>query len=383
MQDNKIKELYNNIKNNTGNYEKYRKNNIAKKFLIFVIIAFILYLIIGLPLINKDNMYISYITAGIVVVGLIVFVIHKLSSEIKNISNITNKEKLGAKSLMENMKDLNDKSNLDKFAQEMMPISEELKELNKKVIEKENKNPFKAEYINNVLNPIIKEVFENSQYNPNEGLDHEIYVDGFEDRINEYMTNKSHRGMYNSENKIITKLDNKLELVMAEINSINYVAGEERTKPFLYGMAGYIKLPKKFDVSIKLKKHINYLLGQKTIVIPAFGADASQIKITEKDYFKTNIEILDKLYDIEVDSKEKASEILNNGFLIELSKIVQKYNIEFRFSIKDDMLYVWYGIDNKIFIPKKISEIEVEKIYKQFMNIKNISEEISNLILNE
>ena len=43
----------------------------------------------------------------------------------------------------------------------------------------------------------------------------------------------------------------------------------ERGRPLLSGMAGYIKLPKNYNISIKLKKHVKYLLGEKTIVLPS------------------------------------------------------------------------------------------------------------------
>jgi len=386
MQEEKIKKLYNEIKANMDNYEKYRKKNIAKRFLLAILVVLIFYLIVGLPLINRDNLYISYITAGIVCVGLIVFVINKLLEGVKVLGNITKNTQLNIKDITDNIEDLGEADKIDKFAETMKPLNEEIKNQKKQMDEK--KDPFVDEYRNKVLNPIIQSVFDECEYKPYNGLEHDIYASGFEDKINEYVTSVSYRGFYESENRVNAKLNNKLDIVVAEIFSSNYNVGEERVRPLLSGMAGYIKLPKNYNVSIKLKKHVKYLLGEKTIVLPSvlsFDTNSSQIQAIQKDYFKTNVGILDKLYDIEVDDKEKASEILNNDFLIKSSKIVEKYDMNFRFSIIKDILYLWFDVENKIFEPRtnhRLLKKDIEKVYNSFVDVKNIAEELTNLVIN-
>lgn len=386
MQGEKIKELYDNIKSNIGDYEKYRKSKISKWTLSMVLIAFILYLIIVLPLINKNNMYISYITAGIVCVGLIVFVIVKLLEGMKILCNVTRKAGLTTQNITEDIKVFAEGENIDKFAETMKPLNEEV--MNYKKEQEKKINPFIDEYRRKVLTPIIQSVFDECEYKPYKGLEHNIYVTGFEEKINEYITNVSYRGSYESENRINGKLSNKLDVVVAEIYSSNYDVGEERVRPLLSGMAGYIKLPQNYNVSIKFKKHKKYLLGERTVVLPStlsFGTNTSKIEMIQNDYFKTNIDMLDKLYDIEIDDKKRASEILNNKFLADLIKIITKYEMKFRFSIVQDTLYLWFDVDNKIFKPnmkRNLLKRDIEKIYNTFSNVKNISEELSNLILN-
>ena len=384
MQEEGVKELYDNIKANMDNYEKYRRNKIVKRLLSTALIFFILFLIVALPLINRNNMYISYITAGIACVGLIGFAITKLLQGIKTLRNVTKKVGLNVQDITDSIKDL-EEDKIDKFAESMKPLNEEIKN-HKKQMEKKI-DPFIDEYRDKVLCPIIESVFSECEYKPYEGLEHDIYASGFEDKINEYVTSVSYRGFYESENRINAKLDNKLDIVVAEIFSSNYNAGEERGRPLLSGMAGYIKLPKNYNISIKLKKHVKYLLGEKRIVLPSvlsFDANASLIETVQQDYFKANIDILDKLYDIEVDDKEKAAEILNNDFFVKLSKIVKQYDMKFRFSIVQDILYLWFDVENKIFKPRtnhKLLKKDIEKLYNSFSNVKNISEELSDLFL--
>lgn len=387
MQQNKIDKLYNSIKLNIENMEKYRKNKIGKRVLISVIICFIMYLIIGLPLINRDYIYISYIIAGIVAVVLLICIISKLSVGVKTFSNISKNTGINTDEVIDYIKDMGNVSKLDEYAEKVKPLNDEIKQ-NAKVMRENNRNSFEYEYKTNVLSSIIKSVFGECEYKANEGLEYEIYSTGWENKINKYITNTSYAGQYESENRIETKLNNNLNLVVAEISS--FLHGNERLhgRKILQGMSGYIKLPKSFNVDIKLKKHTNYLLGEKTMLLPSnlsFGDNLNVITTVQKDYFKTNIEVLDKLYDIEVNDKEKASEILNNIFLSGLSKLVEKYNMNFRFSISQDMLYIWFDVENKIFNPSvnhKISKKDIEKVYMSFENVKNIAEDISNLILN-
>ena len=229
---------------------------------------------------------------------------------------------------------------------------------------KEKKVTYIDLFTERIVTPIIKSVFENSEYYCDDGLTEEEYDKGDWESYDRY----------SSEDKIITQInideskDLKTKLVMSQVHTEDRHKDDEGKVYYstvFSGIAGYADLPK--DIGCYLDVAVNGWFDSC------------------KDKLEMDMSGFEEMFDVKTDDKIKAMQILTSDIMSELIQLTKTSNFRFEFYINHGRIYIRFhtgGIFETSVFSKTMNYEELKEYFDILSSIKNITEHICTVILN-
>ena len=214
-----------------------------------------------------------------------------------------------------------------------------------------------------VVKPIIENMFENAQYNPNQGLSsHEYIMGGYKERYDRYSSEDLVLASFNAEER-----DNiviKFSEVHTERESKDK-DGHTQYSTVFRGLAGNFILSK--DIQTKMYIRSN---GRGSW----FGKN-NRVKMDMPEF--------EKLFDVESEDDIMAMRILTADIMAEMIELYQKYKYTFEISIINDTVHMRLrtgGVFEPNVFKSSMEYKTVERYYTVLNALINIAKHIHDTI---
>ena len=188
-----------------------------------------------------------------------------------------------------------------------------------------NKSKFTPLFKEKVVKPFIKNIDENLEYFPNQGMSSTIYKQGeFESYDN-----------YRSEDLIQGTLDNKYKVQMAEVHTEDESTdseGNTTTTTIFWGIFGNVDCAKNIQTSLKIR-------SDKGVFGKMFKGK-TKIEMDSQEF--------EKYFDIYGENKIIAMQILTADVMNTMIEFRKQSKIQYELTIKQDQIYIRFHTGRSI-----------------------------------
>lgn len=230
------------------------------------------------------------------------------------------------------------------------------------IISATNKGKYTKIFKRKVIEPFVKNIDENLNYNASQGIASVLYRQGeFE-----------HFDLYSSEDAIEGILDDKYQVRMAEVHTQNESRdskGRRTTYTLFHGIFGNVECAK--NIGTKLKIH-----SDKGMLGNIFkGKTRLEMDSTE----------FEKYFDINAENKIIAMQILTSDVMQMMIEFREQSKIKYELTIKENQIYIRFHT-GEVFEPKMFTNSLAYDMLKRYYDIIDfifkVSREINKAIEN-
>lgn len=213
------------------------------------------------------------------------------------------------------------------------------------IITATNKGKYTTIFKQKVIEPLIKNIDENLNYNPTKGIASVLYRQGeFE-----------HFDRYTSEDGIEGILDGKYQVRMGEVHTEEVTTdseGRTHTYTLFYGIFGNIECAKNIKTNLKIR-------SDKGILGNIFkGKTKIEMDSTE----------FEKYFDINSENKIIAMQILTSDVMAMMIEFREQSKIKYELTIKENQIYIRFHT-GEVFEPKMFTHSLDYDMLKKYYDI--------------
>jgi len=230
------------------------------------------------------------------------------------------------------------------------------------IISAVNKGKYTALFKQKVIEPFIKNIDENLNYNPNGKIESSLYRKGEFEGFDRY----------SSEDAIEGILDGKYRVRMAEVHTEDESTdsdGNTHTYTLFYGIFGNIECAKDIKTNLKIR-------SDKGVLGNIFkGKTKLEMDSTE----------FEKYFDINAENKIIAMQILTSDVMQMMIEFREQSKIKYELTIKENQIYIRFHT-GEVFEPKMFTHALDYDMLKRYYDIIDfifkVSREINKVIEN-
>ena len=216
-----------------------------------------------------------------------------------------------------------------------------------------------------VVGKLVKSFDDGFSFNPDEGIESEIYDDGEFEQYDKYT----------SEDLIKGTLRNGCKFEMSEVltEKKDNLEGKDKYNQVFSGLLAKVETPKTFDKYLYLRKDIKDQGFFTKILSAKLPFDEMRIEVDPKEF--------EKMFDIYSSDKE----IVMKLFTLEIKEMLMRFQTEmkmsFEITMKNNTMYIRFRC-GKMFENAKLSKYSLDKetIYKYYKML-DFSFELTNKLI--
>ncbi len=223
-----------------------------------------------------------------------------------------------------------------------------------------SKTKYTPTFKEKVIGPFIKNIDENLQYRPNEGISSVIYRMGEFEGYDNYYT----------EDLIIGKLDEKYNFQMAEVKTEEESTdsdGDTHTSIVFYGLFGNIECAKNIGTKFKVR-------SDKGIFGKMFKGK-TKVEMDSQEF--------EKYFDVYGDNKIIVMQILTSEVMSTMIDFIQQSKIKYELTINKDQIYIRFhtgGLFEPSLFKNSLDYSMLKKYYDILDFVFKVTREINSVI---
>lgn len=225
-----------------------------------------------------------------------------------------------------------------------------------------NKLKYTPAFKEKAIKPFIKNVDQNLNYAPNQGIPSLIYRQGEFEAYDNYRT----------EDLIFGKLDGKYKLQMAEVHTEEETTdseGNKSTYTLFHGMFGNVECAKNIGATFKIrsdKGKLGNLFKNKT-----------KIEMDSQEF--------EKYFDVYGDNKIVAMQILTSEVMATMIEFIEQSKIKYELTIRNDQIYIRFhtgGVFEPNLFKSSLDYSMLKKYYDIIDFVFKVTREINKTVEN-
>ena len=223
-----------------------------------------------------------------------------------------------------------------------------------------SKTKYTPTFKEKVIGPFIKNIDENLQYKPNEGISSVIYRMGEFEGYDNYYT----------EDLITGKLDGKYNLQMAEVRTEDESTdsdGDTHRTIVFYGLFGNVECAKNIRTKFKVR-------SDKGVFGKMFKGK-TKVEMDSQEF--------EKYFDVYGDNKIIVMQILTSEVMSTMIDFIQQSKIKYELTINEDQMYIRFhtgGVFEPSLFKNSLDYNMLKKYYDIIDFIFKVTREINSII---
>ena len=223
-----------------------------------------------------------------------------------------------------------------------------------------SKTKYTPTFKEKVIGPFIKNIDENLQYRPNEGISSVIYRMGEFEGYDNYYT----------EDLIIGKLDEKYNFQMAEVRTEEESTdsdGDTHTYTVFHGLFGKVECAKNIETTFKVR-------SDKGIFGKMFKGK-TKVEMDSQEF--------EKYFDVYGDNKIIVMQILTSEVMSTMIDFIQQSKIKYELTINKDQMYIRFhtgGLFEPSLFKNSLDYSMLKKYYDILDFVFKVTREINSVI---
>ena len=230
------------------------------------------------------------------------------------------------------------------------------------IISATNKRKYTEIFKHKVIEPFVKNIDENLNYNSNRGIPSTLYRQGEFERFDRY----------SSEDLIEGILDGKYQVKMGEVHTQDESRdseGRTHTHTLFYGIFGNVECAKNINTNLKIR-------SDKGILGNIFKGK-TRIQMDSSEF--------EKYFDINAGNKIIAMQILTSDVMQMMIEFREQSKIKYELTMRDNQIYIRFHT-GEVFEPKMFTHSLDYDMLKKYYDIIDfifkVSREINKVIEN-
>ncbi len=223
-----------------------------------------------------------------------------------------------------------------------------------------SKTKYTPTFKEKVIGPFIKNIDENLQYRPNEGISSVIYRMGEFEGYDNYYT----------EDLIIGKLDEKYNFQMAEVRTEEESTdsdGDTHTYTVFHGLFGNVECAKNIETTFKVR-------SDKGVLGKMFKGK-TKVEMDSQEF--------EKYFDVYGDNKIIVMQILTSEVMSTMIDFIQQSKIKYELTINKDQMYIRFhtgGVFEPSLFKNSLDYSMLKKYYDIIDFVFKVTREINSVI---
>lgn len=223
-----------------------------------------------------------------------------------------------------------------------------------------SKTKYTPTFKEKVIGPFIKNIDENLQYRPNEGISSVIYRMGEFEGYDNYYT----------EDLIIGKLDEKYNFQMAEVRTEEESTdsdGDTHTYTVFHGLFGKVECAKNIETTFKVR-------SDKGVLGKMFKGK-TKVEMDSQEF--------EKYFDVYGDNKIIVMQILTSEVMSTMIDFIQQSKIKYELTINKDQMYIRFhtgGVFEPNLFKNSLDYSMLKKYYDIIDFVFKVTREINSVI---
>lgn len=223
-----------------------------------------------------------------------------------------------------------------------------------------SKTKYTPTFKEKVIGPFIKNIDENLQYKPNEGISSVIYRMGEFEGYDNYYT----------EDLITGKLDGKYNLQMAEVRTEDESTdsdGDTHTYTVFHGLFGNVECAKNIKTNFKVH-------SDKGVFGKLFKGK-TKVEMDSQEF--------EKYFDVYGDNKIIVMQILTSEVMTTMIDFIQQSKIKYELTINEDQIYIRFhtgGVFEPSLFKNSLDYNMLKKYYDIIDFVFKVTREINSVI---